>query len=156
LLKTGTMRSILIIILFAGIASGQTSGTWNINRDKSTYTDDEPVPRSLVIRFEPHPEGEVVTIWRASPEGRSETDSFIQYYDGEDHPYPRQERFDFVSARKLDDGTISVIFKKYGKIVLRHARRLSADGQQMTIEEQLLSKDGQWRLRLLIFQKQKE
>jgi hypothetical protein len=151
-----TMRSILLIILLAGTVFGQTTGTWKMNPDKSKYNDDEPLPRNLVIRFEPHAEGEVVTVWRITEQGQSETDSFIQYYDGRDHPYPRRERFDSFNARKLDDGSISVLFKKDSKVISRHLRRLTPDGQQMTIEEQLLSQTGQWQDRILVFEKQTE
>ena len=151
------MRTILIILLFlAGTASGQTAGIWKMNRDNSKHYDDEPLPRSLVIRFEARLGGEVVTIWRTTQEGRSETDSFIQYYDGKDHPYPRDEHFDSVNARKLQDGTVNVMFKKSGRIVFRQTRRLLTNGQQMKIEEQLLSKSGQWLGRVLVFDKQKE
>jgi hypothetical protein len=150
------MRIILMIIFLAGIVSGQTTGTWKMNPDKSRHNDGEPLPRSLIMRFEPHPAGEVVTVWRITPEGRSETDSFIQYYDGKDHTYLREERFDSINARKLKDGTITVMFKKGGKIVFRHAYRLMSDGQLMMIEEQVLSKTGQWLDRTLVFEKQKE
>ena len=150
------MRTVLIIILLAGTVSGQTAGTWKMNPDKSKHNDEEPLPRTLIIRFEPYREGEVVTIWRTTWEGLSETDSFIQYYDGKDHPYPRVERYDSVNARKLKDGTIAVVFKKGGKVVFRHTRRLTAGGQLMTIEEQVLSKTGQWLNRVLVFEKQKE
>jgi hypothetical protein len=131
-------------------------GTWKMNRDNSKHNDGEPLPRSLVIRFEPYPGGEVVTIWRTTQEGRSETDSFVQYYDGKDHPYPREEQFDSVNARKLQDATVSVVFKKGGRIVFRQTRRLMTNGQQMRIEEQLLSKSGRWLDRVLVFEKQND
>ena len=127
-----------------------------MNPDRSKHNDDEPFPRSLVIRFEPYFGGEVVTIWRTTRDGQSETDSFVQYYDGKDHPYPRQERFDSVNATKLENGTIAVTFKKDGKVVFRQMRRLMANGRQMLIEEQVLSNNGQWRTRILVFERQAE
>lgn|SRR5262249_48593519 len=151
------MRTILIIIiLLAGAGLGQTTGTWKMNPEKSKHDDEEPFPRSFVIRIEPHPEGETITVWRVTQEGQSETDSFIQRYDGKDRPFPREERFDSFNARKLEDGAIEVIFKKDGKVVFRQTRRLTADGQQMTIEYQLLSRTGRWLDRILVLEKQKE
>src|SRR5687768_17048744 len=105
------MQTVLIIMLFAATLSGQTTGTWKLNLEKSKHSDGEPLPRNLVMRLEPHPQGEVVTIWRTTREGQSETDSYIQYHDGKDHPYPREERFDFINARRLANGTIAVIFR---------------------------------------------
>jgi hypothetical protein len=150
------MRRILIITLLAGTTFGQTTGTWRMDPEKSRHNDKEPFPRSFVIRIEPHPEGEAVTVWRITQDGRSETDSFIQRYDGKDYPYPREERFDSFNAKKLEDGAVDVIFKKHGKVVVRQTYRLTADGQEMTIQYQLLSKTGQWLDRVLVLEKQKE
>jgi hypothetical protein len=150
------MRTILIIILLTGTGFRQTTGTWKMNPEKSRHNDKEPFPRSFVIRIEPHPEGEAVTVWGVTQDGLSETDSVIQRYDGKDYPYPREERFDSFNARKLEGGAIKVIFQKDGKVVARQTRRLTADGQQMTIEYHLLSKTGQWLNRVLFLEKQKE
>jgi hypothetical protein len=150
------MRTILVIILLGASVFGQTTGTWKMNPDKSKHDDAEPFPRSFVIRIEPHPEGEAVTVWRVTQDGRSETDSYIQRFDGKNHPYPREERLDSFNARKLEDGTIAIIFKKGGKVVARQTRRLAADGQQMTIDYQLLSKTGQWLDRVMVLERQKE
>ena len=150
------MRTILIIILLFGTGFGQTTGTWKMNPDKSKHNDTEPFPQSLVMRIEPHPEGEAITVWRVTQDGRSETDSYIQRFDGKDHPYPREERLDSFNAKKLTDGAIAITFKKDGIVVARQTRRLAANGQQMTIEYQLLSKTGQWLERVLVLEKQKE
>ena len=89
------MRTILMIALLAVTVFGQTSRTWKMNAGKSTHSDGKPFPRSLIIRLEPHPEGETVTIWQDTQDGKSETDSFILRYDGKYHPYPREEIFDY-------------------------------------------------------------
>ena len=128
-----------------------------MNADKSKHDDAEPFPQSFVMRIEPHPEGEAVTVWRVTQDGRSETDSLIQRFDGKDYPHPRKERFDSCSAKKLEDGAVENIFKKDGKVVYRQTRRLTADGEQMTIEYQLLSPaTGRWLDRVLVLEKQKE
>jgi hypothetical protein len=151
------MRTIIIITLLAGTLFGQTTGTWKMNPDKSKHDDPEPFPQSFVMRIEPHLEGEAITLWRVTQDGRSETDSFIQRFDGKDYPFPREERFDSFNARKLADGTIESVFKKDGKVVYRQTRQLTADGEQMTIEYQLLlSATGRWLDRVLVLEKQKE
>ena len=150
------MRTILIIAMLAGTAFGQITGMWKMNPEKSRHDDEEPFPLSFAIRIEPHPEGEAITVWRITPDGRSETDSYIQRFDGKDHPYPREERLDSFNARKLEDGAIAIIFKKDGKVVARQTRKLTTDGQQMTIHYQLLLKTGQWLDRVLVLEKQKE
>lgn len=150
------MRTILIIALLAGTCFGQTTGTWRMKPEKSRQNDGEPFPHSLVIRIEPHPDGETVTVWSVNQDERSETDSFILRYDGQDHPYPRQERFESFNARKLEDGATEALYKKDGKVVARQIRRLTADGQQMTMQYQLLLRTGRWLSRVLVLEKQKE
>jgi len=156
LLRAEIMRTILIIALLGLTVFGQTSRTWKMNQGKSTHKDGKPFPRSLVIRLEPHPEGETVTIWHETQDGKSQTDSFILRYDGKDHPYPREELFDSFSARKLEDGAIEILYKKDGKVVEKQIRRLMADGQQIRIQCQLLSENGRWLDRVLILEKQEE
>src|SRR5262245_49866636 len=156
LLRAEIMRTILIIALLGITVFGQTSRTWKMNQGKSTLKDGKPFPRSLVIRLEPHPEGETVTIWHENEDGKSQTDSFILRYDGKDHPYPREELFDSYSARKLEDGAIEIRYKKDGKVVEKQIRRLMADGKQIRIQCQLLSENGKWLNRILVLEKQKE
>src|SRR5262245_50523951 len=156
LLQAENMRTILIIALLCTTVFSQTSMTWKMNMGKSTHKDGKPFPRSLVIRLEPHPEGETVTIWHETQDGKSQTDSFILRYDGKDHPYPREELFDSFSARKLEDGAIEIHYKKDGKVVEKQIRRLMADGQQIKIQCQLLSENGRWLNRILVLEKQKE
>jgi hypothetical protein len=156
LLRAEIMRTILIIALLGITLFGQASSTWKMNQGKSTHKDGKPFPRSLVIRLEPHPEGETITIWHETQDGKSQTDSFILRYDGKDHPYPREELFNSFSARKLEDGASEILYKKDGKVVEKQIRRLMADGQQIKIQCQLLSENGRWLNRVLVLEKQEE
>lgn len=155
-MRTKPTLTILLIALLAGAVFGQTLGTWKMNPAKSKHNDQGALPRSLVIRYEAHAEGEMVTIWRVTQDGRSETDSFILRYDGRDYPHPRTQRFDLFSARKLRDGATEVLFKKDGKVVGRQVRRLSGRGKQLTIEHQLVLATGERVERLLVFEKQQD
>ena len=149
------VRIVLLIALLAGTGFGQTPGTWKMNRAKSRKHDSFPLARSVVIRCEAHPEGEKVTMWRVTEDGRSVTDSFILRYDGKDHPHRNpEERFDSINARKLGDGAFEVLFKKDGKVVGRQVRRLSQDGRQLTIEAQMTFPTGKRSDRLYVFEKQ--
>ena len=127
-----------------------------MNPAKSKHNDQAPFPRSLVIRYEAHGEGEIVTMWRVTQLGRSETDSYLLRFDGKDYSHPRPERFDCYSARKLDNGAINVLFKKDEKIVGREIRRWSPDGGQVLIHYQLLTRSGEWLNRDLVLEKQPE
>src|SRR5262245_4120416 len=98
---TEPVRTVLLIALLAGTGFGQTPGTWKMNRERTRKHDSLPLAQSVVIRYEPQPEGEKVTTWRITEDGRSVTNSFILYYDGKDHPYSGPPGADFITARKL-------------------------------------------------------
>ena len=76
-MRTKPIQTLLIIALSAGTGFGQTPGTWKMNPEKSRHNDEAPFPQSLIIRYEPYPNGETVTLWRVTQDGRSETDSYI-------------------------------------------------------------------------------
>src|SRR5262245_17062402 len=94
-----SVRMVLLIVLLAGTGFGQTPGTWKMNPEKSREYDSGPLARSVVIRYEAYPEGEKVTVWRVTEDGRSVTDNFVLHYDGKDHPHDDPGRFDAVNAR---------------------------------------------------------
>jgi hypothetical protein len=56
------MRNVLLIILIAATGFGQTRWTWKMKPSRSKHPDGGPVSQSLVIRYEAHPEVEMVTI----------------------------------------------------------------------------------------------
>lgn len=127
-----------------------------MNPEKSKHGDNESFPRSLVMSIQPHPQGEAVTVWRVTEDGRSETESFILRYDGQDYPHPQQERFELFNARGLPAGTAEILYKKAGKVVAREVRQFASDGREMTIQCGFFSRAGTWIERVLVFEKQRE
>ena len=149
------MRTVLIIALFAA-GCVPTTGNWKMNPEKSKHGDSESFPQSLVMSIEPYPEYEAVTVWRVTEDGRSETESFILRFDGQDHPHPQQDRFESFNARRLPDGTTEVLYKKAGKVVAREVRQVNNNGRQMTIQSGFYSRAGTWLERVLVFEKQRK
>src|SRR5258708_19766863 len=76
------MRVFLASALFAAISFGQTSGTWKLNAARSTFAGGAPF-KSLTVRIEPHPKGEVFTLDRIETAGRATSSSTILYFDGQ-------------------------------------------------------------------------
>src|SRR5262245_37966836 len=132
------MQKLLLIVLFVAHGFAYTPGTWMMNPAISKRNDNYGFRLSLVNRYQAHAEGEIVTIWRVTQDGRSETDSYLLRFDGKDYPHPRRERFDCYRAKKLDNGAIDILFKKDEKIVGREIRRLSADAAEVLIHYPLL------------------
>jgi hypothetical protein len=133
------MQAVLWIALLAAAAGAQMFGTWKMNPALSTGDGPGPWGRSYTLRIEPHPEGDRITIWRVTAEGRSETEMYVLRPDGKDRPYLMPDRFDTIVARKLPDGALEEVVKKNGQVVLRGRRRLSVDGKQLIQEYQWTS-----------------
>src|SRR5689334_22240511 len=56
-------------------------GTLKLKPAQSTFVGDTP-PKSLTVRIEHHPKGEVFTLERTETNGRSTTSSVLLYFDG--------------------------------------------------------------------------
>ena len=137
--------------MLAGTAFGQVFGTWKMNTALSKRQGAGPWASSYTVRYEQHPEGERVTTWRVTADGRSETEMYVLRFDGMEHPHVRPERFDSVSAHRLDGSTVEVQFKKNGKTMVRSLRRLSADSRQLTLDIRWVGED---RKAILILERQ--
>src|SRR3954447_16088113 len=68
------MRVLLLSTLLSATCFGQgpegTSGTWKMNAARSTFAGGAPF-RSLTVRIERHPKGEVFTLDRIETDGRA-------------------------------------------------------------------------------------
>jgi hypothetical protein len=129
-------------------------GTWKMNPALSKREGNGKWARSYTIRYEQHPEGERVTVWRITWDGRHETEMYLLRLDGKDHAFLQSSRFETINARKLPDGAVEELVKKDGKVVLRGLRRLSPDGRQLTQEYQWTSPPE--RKAILILERENE
>src|SRR5947209_13248006 len=80
------LRTSLISALLSAICFGQglenVSGTWKMNAARSTFAARAPF-KSLTVRIERHPKGEVFTLDCIGTDGRTTSYSAILYLDGE-------------------------------------------------------------------------
>ena len=80
------MRVLLLSTLLSATFFGQglegTSGTWKMNAARSTFAGGSPF-KSLTVRIERHPKGEVFTLDCIGTDGRTTSYSAILYLDGE-------------------------------------------------------------------------
>src|SRR2546423_15520174 len=80
------MRVLLISTLLSATCFGHgpegASGTWKMNAARSTFAGGSPF-KSLTVRIERHPKGEVLTLDRIETDGRTTSSSTILYFDGE-------------------------------------------------------------------------
>src|SRR3954452_18899999 len=78
------MRIILLLVLAGGTGwgRGDAVGVWELNPSRSAFAA-HPKPRSLFLRIQRHPSGEVFTLDRTELDGRSTTDSTVLFLDAQ-------------------------------------------------------------------------
>ena len=149
------MRSATFWLLLAVTCSGQASGTWKLNSARSRFPD-APVPKSVTVRYELQPGGEVWTFYQVRADGVAETVSQALRFDGREYGcggLGLDEQPDTVVSRKPDSRTAEVLYKKSGRLARRVVRTVSADGRQMTLEIRVIPERGPIREGKLIFER---
>jgi hypothetical protein len=131
-----------IVVLLALIAAGcgaspsrpgDAFGVWGMNAARSTLMRG-PYPKSLTIRFEPHPKGEVFTLDRIDEDGRITTSSTILYFDGEPHDFQDVDCRGSQSSRRVDSRTVEILRSCASGEWTRFVRRLSAQPKELILE----------------------
>src|ERR1051325_8797092 len=105
------MRVLLISTLLSATCFGQglegTSGTWKMNATRSTFAGGVPF-KSLTVRIERHPKGEVFTLDRIETDGRTTSSSTILYLDGEPRPFEDFACSGVQLSRRVGEAAVAV------------------------------------------------
>ena len=106
------MRILLVSMLLPATCFGQgldgASGTWRMNAARSTFAGGAPF-KSLTMRIERHPRGEVLTLDRIETDGRATSSSTILYFDGEPRRFDDFGCSGIQSSRRPDERTVEVV-----------------------------------------------
>src|SRR6266581_3154238 len=111
------MRVLLVSTLLSATCFGQglegasgtwPSGTWKMNAARSTFAGGAPF-KSLTVRIERHPKGEVLTLDRIETDGRTTSSSTILYQDGEPRRFEDSGCSGIQSSRRADERTVEIV-----------------------------------------------
>jgi len=105
-------------------------GTWKIVPKLSSGA----LPRSLVVRFQPHSKGEVFTLDQTGDDGLAKTSSTILYFDGKPRDLQDFDCSGTQVSRRLDDRTVEIVRTCSGGGWTRFVRRLSTKRKELVIE----------------------
>ncbi len=150
------MRVLLVSTLVTAILLGQglegTYGTWKINGARSTFAG---VPfKSLTVRIERHPKGEVFTLDRIEADGRTTSSSTILYLDGEPRPFEDFGCSGIQSSRRADERTVEIVRMCASGGWMRLLQRASAKPNELVLEIVEQSADGRRFDRRLTLERQ--
>ena len=100
------MLAMLMIITLWGAEA--PVGAWKVNPARSTWTGD-PRLKSLIVRFQGHPHGEVFTQERIEADGRTATVSTILYFDGEPRDFQGFGCLGSQLSRRVDSQSVEIL-----------------------------------------------
>src|SRR5438105_3840342 len=151
------MRVWLLSMLLSAACLGQspdgTSGSWKLNTARSTFAGGAPF-KSLTVRIERHPKGEVFTFDRVEADGRTTSYSTILYLDGEPRRFEDFGCSGIQLSRRADERTVEILRMCASGGWMRIRRRASAKSNELVLEITEQSADGRRLDRRLTLEKQ--
>ena len=139
------MLVFLLSTLLSATCCGQgleaNTGTWKMNAARSTFTGGTPF-KSLTVRIERHPKGEVFTLYRIETDGRATNYSTILYLDGEPRRFDDFGCSGIQSSRRADERTVEIVRMCASGGWMRLVRRASAKSNELVLEITEQSADG--------------
>jgi hypothetical protein len=149
------MRVLLVPALFASSALPQTFGVWKLDTVRSVLAGGA-TPKSLVVRVESHPKGEVFTLDTVAADGRRTSSSTILYFDGASRDLRDFDCQGTQSSRRLDSQTVEIRRDCGEGRSVRVLRRISSNANELVLEINEQSPDGRSSERRLVLTKQLE
>jgi hypothetical protein len=146
----GYMQAALVILLAATSWAGEAFGVWKLNPARSTLAGDQ---RSVTLRIEPHPRGEVFTLDTVGPDGRATTSSTILYFDGKNREFLDSTCSGTQSSRRVDGGTVEILRDCAGGAQIRLLRRATRPGV-LILEITERQRDGHHSERRLVMERE--
>ena len=128
------MRNVALLALLAVAGWTQPAvGTWKLNPARSTFSG-QTRPKTLVVRVEPHPKGELVTVDRTLDNGQSTSSSTILYLDGAARDFQGTDCSGSQTSRRLDSQTVEILRQCGGNDWEKLVQRLTRQGKELVVE----------------------
>jgi len=139
------MRALLVLTLLSATLFAQglegTSGTWKMIAARSTFAGSTPF-KSLTVRIERHPKGEVLILDRTETDGRTISTRTIVYLDGEPRRFEDFGCSGIQSSRRADERTVEIVRMCASGDWMRFLWRPSAKANELVLEITEQSADG--------------
>ena len=120
---------------------------------RSTFAGSPPF-KSLTVRIEPHPKGEIFTLDRIETDGRTITSSTIVYFDGEPRRFEDFGCSGIQSSRRADERTAEIVRMCASGGWMRLIWRASVKANELVLEITEQAADGRRFDRRLTLAKQ--
>jgi hypothetical protein len=119
----------------------------------STFTG-ETRPKSVTLRIEKHPKGEVFTLDRVEADGRTTSSSTVLYLDGKPHDFEDAACLGIQSSKRIDSQTVEILRMCKSGDWSRMTRRSSAQWNKLVLEIVEHQADGRRFQKQLVLKRQ--
>ena len=147
------MRTLLGSVLVAASCLGQSYGTWKMDAALSTFNG-ETRPKSVTVRIEQHPKGEVLTVDRLEIDGRTISSSTVLYLDGVPREFQDFECSGTQSSRRVNSDTVEILRACGSGNWMRLVRRSTTQRRELVLEITEQHADGRHFERRLVLDRQ--
>ncbi len=147
---------VLMILAVAGVAFAQSDpavGTWKLNLAKSKYSPG-PLPKSNTVTITAVQNGVHVVAKGEDAAGKPTGIDYTATADGKDMPVKGAPAYDTTAMKRVDANTTEQTRKKEGKTVQTVTRKVSADGQTMTVTTRGKDENGRAINNVAVYDKQ--
>jgi hypothetical protein len=117
----------------AAACFGQPFGIWTMDSARSTFSGGVQL-KSFTVRIEPHPKGEVFTIDRTEPDGRTTSASTILYFDGVAREFQDFECSGTQLSRRIGGQAVEILRQCGAGAWTRFVLRTSAKPRELVLE----------------------
>ena len=133
-MKARTIALTLVLCFVAvavGFASNPNMGTWKLNEAKSKLG--PGAPKNNTVVEEAVGDNVKVTVDGTDSTGKPTHNEWTGKFDGKDYPVTGDPNSDTRSIKKVDERTLEITVKKYGKVTVSRRIVVSADGKSRTV-----------------------
>jgi hypothetical protein len=133
-MKARTIALTLVLCFVAvavGFASNPNMGTWKLNEAKSKLG--PGAPKNNTVVEEAAGDNVKVTVDGTDSTGKPTHNEWTGKFDGKDYPVTGDPNSDTRSIKKVDERTLEITVKKYGKVTVSRQIVVSADGKSRTV-----------------------
>jgi hypothetical protein len=107
-------------------------GIWKLNIGKSTFKL-TPAPKGYLLKNEAWEDGLKSSVDIIDDHGNRRRPEVAFKFDGMDYPLKDSPLADTISAKRINERTTEIVWKKGGKAALTSRNVISADGKTFTV-----------------------
>jgi hypothetical protein len=142
-----------VAIVSAATGADPVDGTWKLNVAKSKFSPG-PAPQAQTRTYAESAQGVELSFSGVSADGKQMSGKSTYKYDGKDYPITGSPDYDAIALKRIDSNTAKSTQKKAGKAVGTTTRKVSKDGQVMTLTSKGTSANGTPYNNMQVFDKQ--